>query len=136
MHELMLQHHLKGATLLRHHIGGRGAADCIDGFGQSAAHIVSILASFGHTWPLFRRVGMLVTFAGIDIGIDAAAKQIVKIGIERLPLEKGAADLIPGKCRQVTDIKKKWMPPDDRSRTQFGAWQARKNLIRARPYGT
>ena len=57
-----------------------------------------------------------MAFAGVDVGIDAAAKQIVEIRIERRPVENSAADLVPRKGRQMTDIKNKRMAPNDRLR--------------------
>ena len=76
---------------------------------------------------------MPVTFSRIDVGIDAAAEQIVKIGIKRLPLQNSAADLIPGKGREMAHIKNKRMTPDDRFVQQILAANQRKDLIRARP---
>jgi hypothetical protein len=76
-----------------------------------------------------------MTFPGVDVGIDAAAEQIVEIRIEGVPPEERAADLIPRKSRQVADIKYERMPPYDRTRIQLRVWDNIENPIGALPRG-
>jgi hypothetical protein len=51
---------------------------------------------------------------GIDVRVNAAAKELVEMWIERLPFEDAAANLIPRKRWQVTHVKKERMAPHNR----------------------
>ena len=55
-----------------------------------------------------------MTLTGIDIRVDATAKELVEMWIKRLPFENAAADLIPRECWQVTHIEKERMAPHNR----------------------
>src|SRR5690242_12643458 len=57
---------------------------------------------------------MPVARTGIDVGIDTAAENIIEIRVQGFPVQNPAADLVPGKRREVTDVKDKRMTPDDR----------------------
>ena len=80
-----------------------------------------------------RDVGMPMTFPRIDVRVDAAAKKIVEIGTERLPFKYGATNLVPRKRRQMTNVKNKWMAPNDRLSQDFSRRNDRENLIGSRP---
>jgi hypothetical protein len=55
-----------------------------------------------------------MTLTGINVRIDAPAKELIEVWIKRLPFEDGAANLIPRKRWQVTHVEKKRMPPNNR----------------------
>ena len=74
-----------------------------------------------------------MTFPRIDVRVDAAAKKIVEIGIKGLPFKYGATNLIPRKCRKMTDVEDKWMAPNDRFGQGFGGRNDRENLIGSPP---
>jgi hypothetical protein len=55
-----------------------------------------------------------MTFTRIDVRIDAAAKELVEMWIQRTPFEDAATNLIPRKRWQMTHVEKKRMPPNYR----------------------
>jgi hypothetical protein len=55
-----------------------------------------------------------MTLTGIDVRIDASAKEIVEVWIKRLPFKNATTNLIPRKPWQVTHVEKKRMPPNYR----------------------
>ena len=91
----MLEDQLKNPRVLRHCVHGATARQSLDRLQQRATHPIAVFESFLYRWPSLRNFRMPVTFPGVDIRIDTAAEKIVEIGIERWPLEKRAADLIP-----------------------------------------
>src|SRR4029077_17009374 len=95
--------------------------------------LVTILHGLRETGPRLRNIRVPMAFSGIDVGIDTAAKQIVEIWIERFPLENAAADLIPRKRRQMTDVKNKRMAPHDRLSVHSLRSDDVDNFIRSRP---
>ena len=67
---------------LAHDIIGAAIAERLDRIEDSIPYSVSIIDSFRKTWPAIRNLRVPMTFAGVHVGIDAAAKQIVEIRIE------------------------------------------------------
>jgi hypothetical protein len=55
-----------------------------------------------------------MTLTRIDIRVDATAKEILEMRINRPPLEDAAANLIPRKRWQVTHKEKERMAPHNR----------------------
>jgi hypothetical protein len=78
---------------------------------------------------------MPIACAGIHVRIYATGKQIVKIGVTRLPLKNRATDWIPRESREMSYIKNKGMAPNDRFRHDFRDGKDGKNLIGSRPCG-
>ena len=55
-----------------------------------------------------------MTLPCVDVRIDAAAKEIIEVAVERLLLQNAAANLIPRERRQVAQIENKGVAPNDR----------------------
>src|SRR5262245_6695497 len=110
----MLQDHVKHSSPLRHDIVGGCARHHLERFQNRSAYAVTIRIRFLQGWPLVGNFRMPMTLPGIYIWIDAAAKELVEVRIERLPFENAAAKLIPRECWQVTHIEKERMAPHNR----------------------
>jgi hypothetical protein len=78
---------------------------------------------------------MPMTLTRIDIRIDTTAKKVVENRVEGFPSENSAANLVPGKGRQMTYVKYKWVAPDNRLCQHLWYRHDAKNLIGARPGG-
>src|SRR5262245_8817534 len=110
----MLQHHVKHSSPLRHEIVGESARYHLKGFQNRAAYPVTIRLRLLQSRPLVGNFRVPVTLPGIDIRIDAAAKDLVEIWIERLLFENAGANLIPRECWQVAHVEKERMALHDR----------------------
>jgi len=57
---------------------------------------------------------MPMTLLCVDVRIDAPAKEIIEVAVERPPVQNAAADLIPRERREVAQIENKGVAPNDR----------------------
>jgi hypothetical protein len=76
-----------------------------------------------------------MTLARIHVRIYPAAEEIIKIRIERFPIQNSAAELIPGKSGEMADVKNEWMPPNDGPREQNGIFHQPEDFIAPGPGG-
>ena len=76
---------------------------------------------------------MGVAGTGVDVRIDAPAKNFIEAGVGRGPFQYPGAYLVPGECRQMADIKNERVTKSDRLRQHRLPFDDTEELIGPRP---
>src|SRR2546430_11225474 len=82
---------------------------------QGSAVTIAIRDHLLHGGPAIWHVRMVVAAGGIvHVRVDAAGEQVIEGGVERWPLEQGAAHMVPCEGRQVPEVEDERVAQRDR----------------------